>query len=645
MSSGPASVSGPSTTRSDGSTPHFSPSNSIGGKVYGRPSVDNRHPSLNSTPEDFAFDPRLTDESKWSSTMDLGAVKMKMLSTWDMLLERSQRRLELLETTPLVRIETYETDVISSGVLTIEEAKLRLDLYRNVMCKEFALVQIPENLSVEQFRMEQPALFLVVMSVASLIIKEKSKENMSMTLHNRAFETVIYDTMIVGNKTFELLQCLVLMTLWYNEPALYHHQKCHLLTNLAVNIATDLGIGGTPVSTRASSLKYERVVRPQVLLDPKTLECRKLWLAAYCSNINFITGIRKPLYSVWSKYNEECCDLIEKSNLPESEKIVVTYARMTRLYEEILKNFYINQDGIPADVSDSRTKFLIKYYEKKLKEIRSAMNPRFEGYYQSLQLFLHQIALYIPFSDKLGRSPFSEYSLAIGVIECTPEVVESVGWCLSSSKKYIDWILKMADSQLALMPLVIYTRAVFAASILMKLRALCLTSTQFNEVCPIDESDFKKIYSLLNRLDKVFETYSFCNVSVTTNFAIGLLLCHFERNLNAFTAEMKETEQDVNKKKRNGTFVDPDNRKVNGSLQIPQTQRSNLPGSPLEILSTVASGTHDGNFIQTQNGPANGNVIVNFNGEEEAYPTWLTGDDFWKDLVPNVEAFTGFDVL
>lgn len=68
----------------------------------------------------------------------------------------------------------------------------------------------------------------------------------------------MYDVMILGNKTLELLKCLVLINMWYNTPEMYHHQKAHLITHMCITMAFDLGLGGysTGAASSGPSLRY-----------------------------------------------------------------------------------------------------------------------------------------------------------------------------------------------------------------------------------------------------------------------------------------------------------------------------------------------------------------------------------------------------
>lgn len=55
--------------------------------------------------------------------------------------------------------------------------------------------------------------------------KFKRAFDTALIINNQSIDSVMYDVMILGNKTLELLKCLVLINMWYNTPEMYHHQK------------------------------------------------------------------------------------------------------------------------------------------------------------------------------------------------------------------------------------------------------------------------------------------------------------------------------------------------------------------------------------------------------------------------------------
>lgn len=636
-------------------------------------SKDVNHPSLNGTPEELDYD----TTGVVDTGVDVSVVKEDMIESWNAVMERTSKRLELLESEPVGKLPTYETDVISQGLITVEEAEERINNYKEKFIETYPIVILPE-MTLDQFRRDNPILFLAVMAVSSIMRKDHADMDKYILLQNKAVEAVIYATMMVGIKSFELLQSIILLTFWYNEPEVHCHQKYHLLVNLAVSIATDLGLNGSTVDTSKghAAVKYESVIRPQTLVDPKTVECRMLWLAVYCCTINFTNVIRRPMYSLWSSYMEECCEEVENADIPALQKQIAPFARMTRIFEEVSKAFWTESGSSPPDVEDSRTSFLINYFEQRLIDLyKEAYVPKFEPYFHAIQIYVHQSALYLPLSQKLGRSPFSEFSLAIGMEKCSHEVVNCASWCYSSAVKCLDLVNRLNIGEMSILPVITFTRLAFCVSTLLKLRTLALTSPVFYKSCPIEASCLNRVFDVRKKIDEVIQKYPFCNRAVTFKFVVNLLLFNFDRIITDYVTKDQKQQQGGGP---NDTTTKPVNKRLsvvgndnvstnrtnsnnnNGNTEADPNQpqgngdnKSNMPGSPLEILSSVAvSGAqeNDSTANSQQTGYNNGAKALNTypmatTAQDDMGPNWLLTDDFWKDLVPNVEAFMGYDIM
>lgn len=491
--------------------------------------------SISSTP-----DQDLRQESMLpSGNKDIGEIREKMVQLWQLISKNSAIRLDNVENGPRMRTPTYETDIISRGVISGEEAEFRLSTYRNKMYSNYSLIEVPESVTAEMLRRESPLLFLAIMSISSVAMEGIEKHEACITIHNQAIDAIIYETMILGNKSLELLKCLILLNMWYNTPEMHHHQKSHLITHLCTTLAIDLGLGGTTYENHHASdgIKYDRILRPYLLLNPQTPECRKLWLCVYISSINISTIIKRPVFLMWSKYTEECCSVLEQPERSITERKVAALARLNHLHEEISLALQGTDSQSPPDVNDPRTRCLIRYFEHKLHQISGMVNLGSSVYSTALylvQIYLHESAMYVPVSQQLGRAPYSEYSLAIGSMKVSIHTAQAIGWCYSGAVKCLEIIAAQSLDDLAVMPLFCYCRTVFSASTLLKLRTLYLTTPDFHQICTVKSSSLTPINTLMDKLEQVIERYPFANSAINFCFVLQVLICHFDRQLHYF---------------------------------------------------------------------------------------------------------------
>lgn len=724
-----SSVGAAATAKSFRPTPLWRP---VGSKSYGP------RASLSSTPDSIRDYDSGTTQVRMK---DVKEIREKMVSLWNTMSENSRLRLMDIAKQERMFSPTYETDVISQGLITVAEANERLTTYRANLFNKYTLIDVPENLTVEVMRRENPLLFLTIMAVTSVALKGHDHKRVCITIHNQAVDTLIYETTMLGRKNLEILKCLILLNMWYNTPETYQHQKNHLITHLCTTLAVDLGLGGTPFeSQQSNSMKYDRLIRPDVLVNPRTAECRKLWLCVYISSVHVSMVIKRPIYLMWSRYTEECCEVLEQPDRSLMERRLAALARLNHLTEEITRVLQGMDSQAPPDLNDPLTQYIIKEFEIKLKalEDRADMGSQlFQTALHFVQIFLHEFAMYVPVSERLGRAPFSEFSLAMGTMRLSTHTAQAIGWCYSSAIKCLEIIASQTVEEIAIMPLFCYMRMTFSASTLLKLRTLYLTTPDFHQVCTVKSASLEPINQLIDKLDQVIAEHPFANLAVNFCFVLHVLICHFDRQLHYFynpNDQYQKEGQTVNTtfSTKNSRYGDStpindyssnitnkiDNNSINhtknGSIntKLPPVSNStyNTPGSSsginveispqifngkdnipniprseaverryselrgsnsmtdkLEFLSAIATSPlpslttpHGGDFRndneadflprpsqlpQYEGIKADQVESVNSTQNMRDYPSWLITDDFWKDLVPSVEALTGFDMF
>lgn len=627
----PDTSSRPSTAASSSSTKPASGSHTYstyeGGPSCGSPSEQQSQ---------FFDHPRNTE-------FNIKETRVKLIAQWQLISSNDEIRVGAIKSAPRSRSPTKSDDIVSQGVISLKEAEYRLHIYKTTLYKNYPLVYLPDDANVEHMRTKMPLLFLTVMAVSSMFIPiEKANElakeheatknqnasgnienhssddqktkfkrafDTALIINNQSIDSVMYDVMILGNKTLELLKCLVLINMWYNTPEMYHHQKAHLITHMCTTMAFDLGLGGYTVGAAASGLptqqntdsskngfsksdffasnetsiknprknslanqndqganindnninnngnsinnsnkeiKYDRILRPYMLHDPHSYRCRKLWLCVYICSISVSLVIKRPVYMMWSRYTEECCEMLEKPDRPDNERRVAVIARLNHILEQLSSSLQTNDPSQPPDVNDPRTQSLLKYFESQLCKISNvgfqSQSRIFITNFHTTRLFLYESALYIPYSPFLGRSPYTEYSLALGVLNITIPVVQAIGNCYYASTSIIETFLAQTIPELACTPMFTYSRMVMAVSILLKLRTLYLTVPEIRAVCTVTKEEIKRIGILLEMLDEVNKTYAFSNCALNYSLVLRILIYHYDRQLHFYNEHRRETE-------------------------------------------------------------------------------------------------------
>lgn len=472
--------------------------------------------------------------------------KAKLVHLWSIMRQNAAAQLKDIDLGVRMKKVRYDNDVVARGVIDLQEAELRLELFRNKFQREFPLIELPDEMDVESMRRETPLLFMTIMSVTSQGIEGKERRSACVSLYNQTTDCIMYESMALGSKTLELLKCAILLTMWNNTPEIYHHQKIHFLTQLCIMLAIDLGLAGQAGDVQ-SRPRFEQIARPYLLPDPCTYECRRLWLSVYISSINVALVVKRPVLMIWSKYTEECCTMLEGPDRPQSEHRLAAFARLYHLHEEIVTALHVMPRGLP-DVNDPRTRCVVRYFEHRLQALARSVDlasvPQCTTVYL-IQIHLHESVMYASATPRFGRVPFSEYGLATGSLAATPHTRKALEWCYTSAVKALEEIAGIPLGTLAVMPMALFTRLAFCTSTLLKLRTLHLTNPSFSLLCAVDVAGILGLVgSVVSRLELVMAQFPFANMAVNFCFVLHVLVSHFERLVSIYGDGEDTLEQD-----------------------------------------------------------------------------------------------------
>lgn len=385
----------------------------------------------------------------------------------------------------LRRLASPHTDLIERGIITLEEAQQRLDLYFDSLFSKYPFVEIPS--SVETLRADYPVLFNVVLAVTCVATSSPDDFDKNLEIENIAIQQVIHEIVIIGNKSIELLKSLLLLTLWYNVPELFHHRRYHILSSLSISMTQDLGLTGRPyyvVNKTEGS-----VLRSEMLEDPQKDEYKCLVLAVYASSIGYSLFLRRRLFATWSPYLEECYQHLRLSS-EQKFRTVAIFAKLSSLLEKI-HSF--------VEAKDEENLSFIKHFEKAIDFLKdqptSLDSDVLLGFAYSVEAFLY--------------SKFTS--------------VELTYKCLHATLRCLHHFSSLSAQQFSAVPLIIYGRLMYCFALLLK------TSNSLGF-----EFDFSSIKKIMSTLDECNRTYKTNHMLAKTKLLFYFYLTTYSKNENAF---------------------------------------------------------------------------------------------------------------
>ncbi|OBA23403.1 hypothetical protein METBIDRAFT_37785 [Metschnikowia bicuspidata var. bicuspidata NRRL YB-4993] len=352
-------------------------------------------------------------------------------------------------------------DVVSLGITDLNSAKIRLDIYRKVLYSSHPYVNVPEHLSVEDMMKTQPFLLNVIIAITSIVRKDDSSFLQSLALEKHATTSVTREILVNGSKSVELVKCLILMSVWYNTPEFFKARRYHILNQMAVTLLYDLGIVSRQSFTYSGETKT--IKKSEALFDD--IEYRVLILTLYCSTVGFCLILRRAIFVKWTTYVEECCSVLE-SNPGQHYKNIALFLRLTR---ELEKVHHIVHSPDCFVTNPKISEYTITDLNTRLRAIGNTLtkdNHILLAYYYSIEAYLSQ-----PLSEDLQVR-----STGLNCTEnLTTRTLNTISQCTSSCLKAMDEFNQLTDEQIAGLPLFHFTRYIYTAGILMRLRYFILS--------------------------------------------------------------------------------------------------------------------------------------------------------------------------
>lgn len=435
----------------------------------------------------------------------------------------------------LRRLHAPHIDLVDRGILTLEEAQQRLDLYFNTLFIKYPFVDAPRD--VETFRTEYPVLFNVVMAVSCVVNTSSGDLDKNLDIENIANQQVINEVVIIGNKSIELLKSLLLLTVWYNMPELFHHRRYHIFSTLCITMTQDLGLTGRPYYVVNKSEGSFR--RSAMLEDPQKDEYKCLVLAVYSSSIGYSLFLRRKLFVTWTPYMEESYQQLRTSEELRYRSVAV-FAKLSSLLEKI-HSF--------VDAKDQENLSFVQHFQNAidyLKDQQTTMDSgTLLGFAYSVEAFLY--------------SKFTSHELSYK--------------CLHATIRCLEQFSSLTPEQFASIPLLIYGRLMFCFALLLK-------TSNYLDV----DFDFQSIKGILNTLDECNKIYKTNHLLLKTKLLFYFYLTTYSKNANAFNelANVSSTDTAVQ--------VNSEHSSVQGTpTNTTYSQPSQIVGSNTTVISDIPS--------------------------------------------------------
>jgi len=147
------------------------------------------------------------------------------------------------------------------------------------MAQHLPVVVFDPGTTAAEVRLTRPILFLAI-----LVSAAKGQTDMELQEQLNHLLLDIFADSIVRNgaKTLELVQALLISTIWYRPPRRYDQMNFYQLSHISAVMAIDIGLGKRMKKTwRTMGPAFSDGRTPRSMLLTDTVEVRRTWLGCY----------------------------------------------------------------------------------------------------------------------------------------------------------------------------------------------------------------------------------------------------------------------------------------------------------------------------------------------------------------------------
>ncbi|QLL32437.1 hypothetical protein HG536_0C06060 [Torulaspora globosa] len=409
------------------------------------------------------------------------------------------------------------SDPVSCGIITLQEAEHRFELYKAELASRHKLnyIKFPPDTTVTQLRQQQPTLFSVIMSCVSVIMtSESTTREKNIKLDSFVLNLITDQIFKLNHKTVELIESLLTLCLWYNFPEWSNKTRYHIFNYVCVCLTKELGPNSV---NRAFSMFSEEDPSKRLPNIKSPLELyhnsARLILLVYISSLNISIFLRQPIQAKWSSLTERACEEVLNNSgtqelyFPEDDKALVVFAQLNFILEKIHIYLHEMRDQFEyAEINDKHFNHLFEKFQSQLTVIFVQMpknRPRELSFFYSVEAYLYQYII----GNYINSNPkFSTEQLPL-------EISEAFQKCYSYCASALEEFLKMTPKLVASLPLFHMSRVIYTVGMLLfKLRYSVVVLPSFQHFGPLTQNAIalvNKVSEVLEQCSKIYEFNSF----------------------------------------------------------------------------------------------------------------------------------------
>ncbi|BAP71956.1 weak acid resistance protein 1 [Kluyveromyces marxianus] len=451
------------------------------------------------------------------------------------------------------------TDPLALGLISEQDALYHLKLYRETMSKKFhlPLVKIPDDVTIDQLRKNQPILFSTILSVVSLIIPASHKSKCDrLKLDNFALSLICHHGMRLGSKRPELIRSLLVLCLWYNFSEWNNQTRYHFFNYICCSAIREFDLNGN--SRLMGMMDSSQQVPVSDKREPEhDDDFYRMVLVIYVSGLNISIFLRQPIQLRWSPKFDSFCEGLLKGQYPskvygfDSDQIFVVFSRINYCLELIHTHIQLTSGLMENTYITFDTEKFIDKMKITLDGLAPQIAPdrhRMWTFFHSVYVYLYESILIEFFQSRTMEDKFEMTEIPKDVedafIKCTER-------CLITFQHFFE----LTPHLIASMPLFHVTRIIYVLGVLLlKVRFGVMTISAIHHLKPMTDSCGDIVRKMCELLEETSALYPHNTFVVKLRYMCALFSQTYATNLRKYL-ERQNRNSDI---ERNNLFQSGD---------------------------------------------------------------------------------------
>lgn len=226
------------------------------------------------------------------------------------------------------------SDLPLDSIVDQETAARIFDRYVAEMAQHLPAVMFESGTTANEIRSKRPILFLAILDTASVGMLDM---DMQLRLNEMLLDVYANSILRNGEKSLDLIQALMVSTIWYRPPKRYEQMNVYMLTHISALMALDFGMGRKLNASRSARVATNvgQAQTPKSFLRSDSVEARRTWLGCYFVCMKYVlprSCFADSIANVLPACHSLCDDRISSGGTTISMNVLKFWSRHLRRY-------------------------------------------------------------------------------------------------------------------------------------------------------------------------------------------------------------------------------------------------------------------------------------------------------------------------